>query len=123
MAAYMAAVELAWTLANCIDEHLRVAERHRVYVALGSGDTDIAIVGLISVAARERVMLPRRVIDAARLWHAAYDDLDARLGTLVTSIPVAPEPRPATPHKKITRLSTTKAYRRADSHRSADGSA
>jgi hypothetical protein len=64
MAAYMGAVELVWTLAVSIDEHLPSQERHRVYLALGGGDPDSAIVDLASVAARERIMPPRGVNNA-----------------------------------------------------------
>jgi hypothetical protein len=122
MAGYMGAVELAWKLADSVHEYLLTLERHRVYVALGSGDTDRAIIDLISVAARERIMLPRMVIAGLQLWHTAHDDLDAHLGRVISSIPIAPEQHPAAADKKITYLSTTRGYRRTESNRPADGS-
>ena len=122
MAAYLGAVELAWKLADSVHEYLLTLERHRVYVALGSGDTDTAIIDLISVAARERIMLPRMVIAGLQLWHTAHDDLDAHLGRVILSIPIAPEQQSPTADKKITYLPTTRGYRRTGSNRPADGS-
>jgi hypothetical protein len=122
MAAYMGAVELAWKLADSVHEYLLTLERHRVYAALGSGDTDRAIIDLISVAARERIMLPRMVIAGLQLWHTAHDHLDAHLGTVISSIPIAPEQHLAAADKKSTYLSTTRGYRRTESNRPADGS-
>jgi hypothetical protein len=118
----MGAVELAWKLADSVHEYLLTLERHRVYVALGSGDTDRAIIDLISVVERERIMLPRRVIAGLQLWHTAHDDLDAHLGRVISSIPIAPEQHPATADKKITNLSTTGGHRRTESNRPADDS-
>ncbi|HWF27503.1 MAG TPA: hypothetical protein VG327_03835 [Mycobacterium sp.] len=90
----MGAVELAWKLADSDHEYLLTLERHRVYVALGSGDTDRAIIDLISVAARERIMLPRMVIAGLQLWHTAYDDLDAHLGRSSRRYPSRPSNLP-----------------------------
>jgi hypothetical protein len=123
MAGYMGAVELAWTLADSIDEHLPSQERHRVYVALGSGDPDSAIVDLASVAARERIMLPRGVINALRVWVSAHRDIDARLGTVISAIPVAPEPHRTTSRQKTNYLTTARDYRRTDSNPQTGGSA
>jgi hypothetical protein len=121
MAAYMGAVELAWKLADSVHEYLLTLERHRVYAALGSGDIDRAIIDLVSVAARERIMLPRMVIAGLQLWRTAHNDLDAHLGRVISSIPIAPEQHLAAADK-ITYLSTTRGYRRTHSNRAADGS-
>jgi hypothetical protein len=122
MAAHMDPVELAWKLADSVDEYLLTLERHRVYVALGSGDTGRAIIDLISVAARERIRLPRMVIAGLQLWHTAHDDLDAHLGRVISSIPIAPEQQSPAADKKITYVPTTRGYRRTESNRPADGS-
>jgi hypothetical protein len=80
MAAYIGAVELAWTLAVSIDEHLPGQERDRVYVALGGG-------------------------------------------TLISAIPVAPEPHRTTSRQKTNYLRTARDHRRTDSNPQTAGSA
>jgi hypothetical protein len=122
MVAHRGAVELAWKLADSVHEYLLTLERHRVYAVLGSGDTDRAIIDLISVAARVRIMLPRMVIAGFQLWHTAHDNLNADLGRVISSIPIATEQHLAAADKKITYLSTTRGYRRTESNRPAHGS-
>jgi hypothetical protein len=59
-------------LAEDIHDHLGVAERLWIYVAIGGDDTDAAIAALIAVAVRERAVLPRNLIDALQNWSRVH---------------------------------------------------
>jgi hypothetical protein len=126
----MRSVDLAWTLAarikdqgSRIKDHIDTPERNLIYVTLGSGDTDSAIRELISIAVRERVLMPRNVIDALLDWNSAHDDMDAKLSVVISSIPIQPEPRGAKAPKKAEYLTVSGDYRRCDPKQPADGSA
>jgi hypothetical protein len=66
-------VDLAWALAEATHDRLDAAERIYAYVALGGGDTAIAIRGLTLVAMRERVLMSPELADAVRTWWAAHE--------------------------------------------------
>ena len=115
----MRSVDLAWTLAASVDEHLDILQRDLVYVTLGGGDTCGAIRELISIAACGRVPLPRILIDALLDWHAAHDDRDARLGVAIAAIPelTAATPAQVKAAKAVRPLTPVRSYRRAPRER------
>jgi hypothetical protein len=119
----MRSVDLAWTLAASVKDHLDAQERNLIYMALGSGDTYSAIRGLISAAVRERVWLPRNLINALLDWQSAHDDMDGKLSAVISSIPIQPEPRGVKAPKKAEYLAVIRDYRRCDPKQPTDGSA
>jgi hypothetical protein len=121
MAMYMGAVELAWALADYIDECLQGAERHRIYVALGSGDPDCAIAGLALAAVDQRISLPRRLVHALQYWRAAHDDIDARLSTIISAVRIAPDPRRVASAEKANYRATTRDSLHGDTKPQTDG--
>lgn len=118
----MRPVDLAWALAEHLDEYLRPLKRQGFYVLLGSGDADGAIADLVSIAACDRVPLPLMVIDALRLWSSAHFAMGARLSALISGIPIRPEPDLISLRKNTDHLRTTQVYRRHDADRRVDGS-
>lgn len=79
-------IGLAWALANTADVYLTVVERHDLYIAIGIGETFVAISLLITVIARERVTLPRDLMCALTAWLDGYagNPDEPRLRALVT---------------------------------------
>jgi hypothetical protein len=70
-------VNLAWALADAINDCLGRTERVGIYVALGSGDTHAAIRRLTSAALCKRVELATEVSDAVLDWLHAQDGWSA----------------------------------------------
>lgn len=64
--------DLAWTLADTVGEWLPGSERHRVYIALGIGDSLAAIKLLLEGAVQQRVPLPAEILESAEFWLASY---------------------------------------------------
>jgi hypothetical protein len=65
--------QLAWSLAEACNHCLNPAERCKIYVALGSGDTRTAISRLVMAAAQQPITLSPEVALALRAWWAAHD--------------------------------------------------
>jgi hypothetical protein len=76
---------LAWELAHLATEHLTSREHTDVYVAIGAGDTHVAIALLLVILVRHRVGIPESVPPRVTSWLDAYagsDDED-RLRPLI----------------------------------------
>jgi hypothetical protein len=54
---------------------------------------------------------------------SAHRDIDARLGTVISAIPVAPEPHRTTSRHKTDDLTIARDYQRTDSNTQTGGSA
>lgn len=71
---------------------------------------------------RERVLLPRNLVDALLDWNCAHDDMDAKLSADIAAIPIHPEPRRVKAPKKAEYLTNTRDYRRSDPQQPTAGS-
>lgn len=90
---------LAWELAQLATEHLTYSEHTDVYVAIGAGDTYVAIALLLVILAHRRVGIPESVPPRVNSWLDAYagsDDED-RLRPLITQLNVRPDDLPPEP--------------------------
>lgn len=63
---------LAWKLADLASKSLSRSERQAVYVAIGSGDTQAAMVKLLSILAHRQVCVPPPVRLQIQRWLFGY---------------------------------------------------
>ncbi|OBG24598.1 hypothetical protein [Mycobacterium sp. 852002-51057_SCH5723018] len=79
---------LAWELADAISPLLAVADRDRLYAALGSGDSYSAIDAVLQNVAHHRFPLPTELITELAEWLTAYAHSDEapRLHRLLRTI-------------------------------------
>jgi hypothetical protein len=110
---------LAWELAHLATEHLTSREHTDVYVAIGAGDTHVAIALLLEILVRHRVGIPESVPPRVTSWLDAYagsDDED-RLRALIRQLNIRsgdPVREPAEipeSTQDITPLAVTDRYR------------
>jgi hypothetical protein len=110
---------LAWELAQLATEHLTFREHTDVYVAIGAGDTYMAIALLLVVLVHNSVGIPESVPPRVTYWLDAYagsDDED-RLRPLIRQLNVRPSelPPPAAADPESTGSTATLAV--ADRYR------
>ncbi len=79
---------LAWELAAAMRPYLNSHDAHRIYIAIGIGETFEAIDMLITLSARDRIALGEDVVAAVHNWLDCYQGQDAepRLRQLVSVV-------------------------------------
>ena len=79
---------LAWELAAAVRPYLNSHDAHRIYIAIGIGETFEAIDMLITLSAQDRIALGEDVVAAVHNWLDCYQGQDAepRLRQLVSVV-------------------------------------
>lgn len=103
---------LAWAVAEAAKPYLNAVERDAVFVAIGAGETFVAIRGLLRSAEIKRIPLRLDLLQQCRMWLRGYrghDDerhlrrlieeplipyvIGARETMRITRVPTMPKPR------------------------------
>jgi hypothetical protein len=63
---------LAWALIDATRPHLSIAQRNNVHVAIGVGDTFVAMHLMITSAADQRIGLPAELVHRCIRWLDSY---------------------------------------------------
>lgn len=87
--------DLAWALIDAAGARLTRVERFDIHLALGAGEVDDSLKGLLRGVARERIALPHDLVAGLRHWVDAYHHTDDELRALIALAgpgvdPVAP---------------------------------
>jgi hypothetical protein len=64
--------ELAWALADAVEPELSAIERNYVFMAIGAGETFVAIRGLCKSVAEQRISLQPGLVQRCATWLQAY---------------------------------------------------
>ena len=95
----MTGIELAWELAEVGASHLDATERDNLYVAIGSGETFLAVESLIRAVVGIRVALRAETITRLLAWLDGYRDHpgEGGLRELIAEGDIQPDQLPPAP--------------------------
>lgn len=86
---------LAWALAEAAEQHLSSLESHRIYIAIGVGETFTAIDALITAIVRDGIALGDDLVATVTAWLDCYvgQDAEPRLRELLAGTKILPPQR------------------------------